>query len=88
MGTLHMVIIDDLEPLESEIVVAFLEDAIDNGDLQLSIKDCISTAIEIKFHQFKRSDDEDESIEDSLICGTCGKSPLDTIHMVEYQESS
>lgn len=83
-----MVIIDDLEKSEAELVAKFLQDSIYNEDLSLAISDCISVAKEIKFHQYKRDGDEDESIEDSLICGTCGKSPADTIHKVEYQESS
>jgi len=48
----RMVVIDDLEPIEAEMVVQFLQDAITNGDLELAVQDCMTIRDEVKFHQY------------------------------------
>jgi hypothetical protein len=75
-----MIIIDDLELEEAVKVADFLNNAIDDGDLDLAIKDCIRITDEIKFHPYK------SICEKFTRCELCNKSRFDTIHEVEFKD--
>lgn len=88
----HMVVIDDLEPIEAIRIVNFLTESISNGDFDLVIQDCITKYVEVKFHQYKANPDDlaqakkydyDLSV---VPCDRCNKLKLDTIHTMEIVE--
>lgn len=76
----RMVIIDDLEPIEAEIIQQFLQDAVSNGDLELAIQDCITIRDEVKFHDFVPQQPNSDW------CKICNHSIVDTIHMTKAYE--
>ncbi|HSA76430.1 MAG TPA: hypothetical protein VLE02_02685 [Nitrosarchaeum sp.] len=79
---IFMVVIDDLEKIEAETIADFLKEAVENGDLELAIQDCISVAKEIKFHQFQPNEGQIEGL-----CKKCKKRSSDTIHSLAVEET-
>ena len=85
-----MLVIEDLEASEAALITEFLHNAVYNDDLPLNISDCIFTAKEIKFHEFKHpvkpKVHHDSVVPYLLQCMICGKDRHDTRHQLKVVE--